>query len=117
MSIGYNCDTPDCNFWSEDGCTKAGPIAIQEHSCVGYEKKKPMWRYSLIAGLPALLSEIFVTVSGGAYYKARLLGYGVYGNNVGRKTYCVEVIREDGCRFVDFFESIYSRRLEVENDG
>lgn len=35
----YECDTPDCCYWSEDGCTKGTAITIQEHHCVDYEEQ------------------------------------------------------------------------------
>ena len=35
----FECDTPDCCYWSEDGCTKGTAITIQEHHCVDYEEQ------------------------------------------------------------------------------
>lgn len=33
------CDTTDCTYWSEDGCTLPGVVTIQEHHCTDYEEK------------------------------------------------------------------------------
>lgn len=41
MNIDYICDTPDCMFWSEDGCKKETAVTIQEHHCVDYEERLP----------------------------------------------------------------------------
>lgn len=118
MNRDFSCDTEECIYWSEEeGCTKKTAITIQEHCCCDFEEKHPVYEYALIAGLPPLLSEVFVTVSGGHYYRARLLGYGPYDRKrPDRKTYCVEVFVEDCKRHVDFFENIYSR-WEVNKDG
>lgn len=35
----FECDTPDCCYWSEVGCTKGTAITIQEHHCVDYEEQ------------------------------------------------------------------------------
>jgi len=64
-------------------------------------------------------SEVYVTVSGGHYYRATLLGYGAYGSDPNYKTYCVQVHREDGYSFTDYFRYIFTRpeaerRLEGE---
>lgn len=112
-NIDFTCDTEECMYWSDGECVKKTAITIQEHCCCDYEERLPQYRYALIAGVPPMLEEVFVTVSGGAYYKARLLGYGRYGGDPGYKTYCVEVFMEDGRRFVDFFRDIFSRKLEV----
>lgn len=53
--------------------------------------------------------EVYVTVSGGYYYKAILLGYGAYGSNPNHKTFCVQVIKDNGNTFVDYFSKIYSK--------
>ena len=111
MKRDFMCDTEECMYWSEeDGCVKKTAITIQEHCCCDFEERRPVYEYHLIAGIPPLLSEVFVTVSGEIYYKARLLGYGAYGKNPCHKTYCVEIFKEDGRRFVDFFVDIYSRK-------
>lgn len=111
-NIDFICDTEECAYWLDGECEKKTSITIQAHCCCDYEVKEPAYQYSLIAGIPMLLSEVFVTVSGGTYYKARLLGYGAYGGSLLHETYCVEVFRADGHRFVDFFCNIYSRKLE-----
>jgi|GEM_PF-5320054 len=109
MNIDFFCDTEDCVYWSEeDGCKKTA-ITILEHCCCDYEKK--VYEYCLIAGLPPLLSEVYVTSSGGLYHKARFLGYGAYDKKKPvYKTYCVEVMIKDGHTFVGFYRDIYSRR-------
>lgn len=68
----FVCDTEDCIYWKDGVCTKETAITIQEHHCVDYEKAMTEYQYSLIAGLPRLLSTVYVTVSGGFFYQTRL---------------------------------------------
>lgn len=116
VNIDFTCDTEDCIYWAEGVCCKGTSVTIQAHHCMDYEKKEPKYQYHLIAGIPPLLSEVFVTISECIYYKARFLGYGLYGKHDYGKTYCVEVIHEDGRRHVDFFNDIYSRKLEEDTE-
>ena len=109
MNCDFTCDTQDCMHWSEDGCLKKTSITIQEHCCCDFEKRVPVYEYSVIAGLPDLLSEVFVTIAGAVYYPARFLGYGKYGHSY-KDIYCVEVFKDDGKRVVDFFNYIFSRK-------
>lgn len=105
----FICDTEVCVYWDEKyGCQKETAISIQEHCCIDYERKRTERRYRLIAGIPKMLSTIYVTPGGGIFYKGRLLGYDSYGGNPSYKTYCVEVQKENGYKFVDFFRDIYS---------
>ena len=62
-------------------------------------------------------SEEFVTIKGEKYYRADLLGYGVYGPDPNYKSYCVRVHREDGYSFVDWFKQIYSAEGVVLGGG
>lgn len=51
---------------------------------------------------------VYVTVSGSHFYKGKLLGYGAYGDNPNHKTFCVQVFKENGASFVDYFTRLYS---------
>lgn len=46
----FTCSTPDCMYWSDEGCSK-GSITIEEHHCVDFEEKPK--------------TQVVVTVSGG----------------------------------------------------
>lgn len=116
MSKDFVCHTEDCVHWRDDACGNSGSITIRDSRCTGYVQRKPEYQYSLIAGIPKMLSEVYVTVGGGWFYQGRLLGYDAYGGDPSYKTYCVEVHREDGYKFVDFFRDIYSRREKKEGE-
>lgn len=61
--------------------------------------------------------EVYLTIfpdesEGHFIYKGTLLGYGAYGKDTERKTFCVYVDRGDGYRFVDFFQDNCFRTKE-----
>ena len=57
-----------------------------------------------LANIKSVLGKtVYVSPSGGYYYKAIILGYGAYGTDPEYKTYCVKVIKENGTAFVDYF--------------
>ena len=47
---------------------------------------------------------ISVQVKPPRFYRARYLNYADYGNG---NVYCVEVINQDGSKFVDYFKEVY----------
>jgi hypothetical protein len=58
--------------------------------------------------------DVYVTVSGGHFYRATLLGYGAYNKeNKSYKTYCVMVHKDDRS-FVDYFDKIYTLKEKMK---
>ena len=113
--MNFVCVTHNCMYYRGGECTRKFAIIIQGGSCCDFKGKLQEYKYSLVAGVPALLSRVYVTVNGSIYYEARFLGYGEYGGN-SNKTYCVELIRQDRPNHVDFFTDIYSRNLEGDHE-
>lgn len=57
---------------------------------------------------------VYVTVSGSYFYKAKILGYGAYGNDPDYNVYCVLVWANGKNPIVDYFKEIHTEQEYLE---
>ena len=57
---------------------------------------------------------VYVTVNGYYFYKAKVLGYGAYGDNPDHKVYCVLVWTKGKQPLVDYFKEIHTEQEYLE---
>lgn len=57
---------------------------------------------------------VYVTVSGSYFYKAKILGYGAYGDDPDYNVYCVLVWASENKPIVDYFKEVHTEQEYLE---